>query len=403
MDTRLQSTETPQESKDQNLNQVPETGTCETQTEKTESADSPEVMETMAGTGADPEAVAEQEMSEAEADAVQRRDLTKEDVLAMAEELAARDAADIRRDDVSRLRKYFSDIKNAELSALREQSEDAGEENSGKSDAPEDELEEKLRQVLASIKAKKQAWLVEQEAIKAANLESKQAVVDEILALAADTDNVNRTYQRFQELREKFLSIGEVTPSAETDIQRAFKDAQERYYDQLKVNKDLRDYDFRKNLDVKMLLIDEARKLVEEPDVIAAFRRLQELHVKWRETGPVAKEKRDEIWNQFKDVSAEINKRYQAHFEERKAQEQRNEEGKTAICERVEALDISGIRNFAGWDEMTKVIMAAQEDWKKLGFASRKMNNALFARFRATCDKFFAAKAEFFKNTKEAL
>ncbi len=324
MDTRLQSTETPQESKDQNLNQVPETGTCETQTEKTESADSPEVMETMAGTGADPEAVAEQEMSEAEADAVQRRDLTKEDVLAMAEELAARDAADIRRDDVSRLRKYFSDIKNAELSALREQSEDAGEENSGKSDAPEDELEEKLRQVLASIKAKKQAWLVEQEAIKAANLESKQAVVDEILALAADTDNVNRTYQRFQELREKFLSIGEVTPSAETDIQRAFKDAQERYYDQLKVNKDLRDYDFRKNLDVKMLLIDEARKLVEEPDVIAAFRRLQELHVKWRETGPVAKEKRDEIWNQFKDVSAEINKRYQAHFEERKAQDRKS-------------------------------------------------------------------------------
>lgn len=363
------------------LNQVPETGTCEKENTATvaEAAEA-EVIET-----------------------VDRPDLTKEGVIAMARELAAKDAAEIRREDVARLRKYFSDLRNAEVNALREAYLAEVAEDAAPFEAPADPLEEELRSVFTQIKEKKQEWLTRQEAERAENLVRRQAIIDEILTLAADTDNVNRTYPRFQELRQQFLEVGEVTPSAESTVQRAFKEAQERYYDQLKVNKDLRDYDFRKNLEVKMQLIDDARLLAQCEDVISAFRRLQELHAKWRETGPVAKEKRDEIWNEFKDLSAEINKRYQAHFEERKAVEQRNEEGKTAICERVEALDFSTLRNFAAWEDMTKQIMAAQEEWKKLGFASKKMNNALFARFRATCDKFFSAKAEFFKTTKDTL
>lgn len=406
METRLPSFGESPESQDQNLNQVPETGTCENENKQTAPATDgaeTDVIETMTGSDADPEAAAEAVMTEGERHTERHADLTKDEVIAMAEELASRDAADIRREEVARLRKYFSDIRTAEIAAMRAEYEANAPEGAEPFEAPADEAEEKLRSLLASIKTKKQDWLAAQETLRAENLAAKQAVLDEILALAADTDNVNRTYPRFQELRQKFLEIGEVTPSAETEIQRAFKDAQERYYDQLKVNKDLRDYDFRKNLDLKLLLIDEARKLMAETDVIAAFRRLQELHAKWREAGPVAKEKREEIWNQFKDISAEINKRYQAYFEERKAQEQRNEEGKTALCERIEALDFSGIRNFAGWEDMTKIIIVAQEEWKKLGFASKKMNNALFARFRATCDKFFAAKAEFFKSTKETL
>ena len=147
----------------------------------------------------------------------------------------------------------------------------------------------------------------------------------------------------------------------------------------------------------------EAEKLREEEDVIAAFRKLQSLHDQWRQIGPVPKEVRDEIWGRFKDISAEINKRYQAFFEERKAQERSNEEAKTAICERIEALDFSALGTYAAWDEMTKQIIAAQEDWKKIGYASRKSNNALFARFRETCDKFFAAKAEFFHHMKDVL
>lgn len=406
METRLPSFGESPESQDQNLNQVPETGTCENENKQTAPATDgaeTDVIETMTGSDADPEAAAEAVMTEGERHTERHADLTKDEVIAMAEELASRDAADIRREEVARLRKFFSDISTAEIAAMRAEYEANAPEGAEPFEAPADEAEEKLRSLLASIKTKKQDWLAAQETLRAENLAAKQAVLDEILALAADTDNVNRTYPRFQELRQKFLEIGEVTPSAETEIQRAFKDAQERYYDQLKVNKDLRDYDFRKNLDLKLLLIDEARKLMAETDVIAAFRRLQELHAKWREAGPVAKEKREEIWSQFKDISAEINKRYQAYFEERKAQEQRNEEGKTALCERIEALDFSGIRNFAGWEDMTKIIIAVQEEWKKLGFASKKMNNALFARFRATCDKFFAAKAEFFKSTKETL
>ncbi|MBQ9073313.1 MAG: DUF349 domain-containing protein, partial [Muribaculaceae bacterium] len=180
-------------------------------------------------------------------------------------------------------------------------------------------------------------------------------------------------------------------------------DAVERYYDQLKINKDLRDYDFKKNLDVKNLLCEEAEKLANENDIIVAFKRLQDLHDKWRETGPVAKEIREDIWTRFKDASAVINKKYQAFFEERKAREQENENAKTAICERLEALDFNSLSTYAAWDEMTKTIIAAQEDWKKLGFASKKMNNALFARFRETCDKFFAMKAEYFKRMKDEL
>lgn len=328
--------------------------------------------------------------------------MTKEQVMTAVAEMAGRQAADIHRDEVSRLRKIYTDLRQAEVEALRKaymvQYPDATDFQ-----APVDADDDRVRELFNQIKDKKAAYVAELEAQRAANLDRKQAIVDEIITLASDTDNVNRTYPRFQELRQAFLDGGEVTPSAETDLQRAFKDAQERYYDQLKINKDLRDYDFKKNLDLKMQLIEEAQRLTEAEDVQAAFRRLQELHAKWRETGPVAKEIREELWNQFKDYSAAINKRYQAFFEARKAQERANEDAKKAICERVEALDFSALNTFAAWDEMTKKIIEAQADWKQLGYASRKVNNALFTRFRTTCDKFFTAKADYFKASREFL
>jgi hypothetical protein len=243
--------------------------------------------------------------------------------------------------------------------------------------------------------------LAEQEAERKSNFEKKAKIIEEINTLAADTDNVNRTYPRFKELQQEFKTVGEVPPTEVTNQWKQFQDAVEAFYDQLKINKELRDYDFKKNLDTKQLLCTEAEKLANEADVIVAFKRLQELHDKWRETGPVAKEIREEIWSKFKDASAVINKKYQAYFEERKAREQENEDAKTAICERIEALDFASLKSFVAWDEMTKTILAAQEDWKKVGFASKKMNNALFARFRETCDKFFEMKATYFKNIKD--
>ncbi len=177
----------------------------------------------------------------------------------------------------------------------------------------------------------------------------------------------------------------------------------EKFYDQLKINKELRDYDFKKNLADKEALVAEAEKLQAEEDVIVAFKKLQELHDQWRAIGPVPKDVREEIWGKFKELSTSINKRYQDFFVERKAKERENEEAKIAICERVEALDFSSLGTYAAWDNMTKEFMEAQADWKKLGFASRKANAELFARFRSICDKFFAAKAEFFKQMKDVL
>ena len=221
--------------------------------------------------------------------------------------------------------------------------------------------------------------------------------------MSADTDNVHRHFQEVKDLQTEFKEVGDVPEPEAADIWKKFTETVEHYYDQHKINKELRDYDFKKNLAEKQLLCMVAEQLTAEEDVITAFKRLQELHDKWRETGPVAKEIREELWQRFKDASAVINKRYQAHFEERKARERENEAAKTAICERVEALDFSGLKSYSEWDAMTKEIMQAQEDWKKIGFASKKMNNELFARFRAVCDKFFGAKSDFFKAMKENL
>ena len=235
---------------------------------------------------------------------------------------------------------------------------------------------------------------VELEAEKAAFVEKG----NEASAFAPVADEVE---EKFKELQQEFKTVGEVPATEVTNLWKQYQEAVESFYDQLKVNKELRDYDFKKNLDTKQLLCEEAEKLAQEGDVVVAFKRLQDLHDKWREVGPVAKEIREEIWTRFKDASAVVNKKYQAFFEERKAREQANEDAKTAICERVEALDFESLKSYVAWEEMTKTILAAQEDWKKLGFASKKMNNALFARFRETCDKFFEMKAAYFKNIKD--
>lgn len=329
-------------------------------------------------------------------------ELTKEVIVNQASELAEKPAEEVGRDEVARLKQQFYAIRKIELEKEKAEFLEKGNEEAAFA-AKVDEVEEKFKEILNIIKEKKATLLAQQEAERQANYEKKVKIIEEITSLAADTDNVNRTYPRFKELQQEFKTVGEVPPTVATEQWKQYQDAVESFYDQLKVNKELRDYDFKKNLDTKQLLCSEAEKLADETDVIVAFKRLQELHDKWRETGPVAKEIREEIWSRFKDASAIVNKKYQSFFEERKAREQENETAKTAICERIEALDFESLKSFSAWDEMTKTILAAQEDWKKLGFASKKMNNALFARFRATCDKFFEMKATYFKTIKDDL
>jgi DNA repair exonuclease SbcCD ATPase subunit len=354
------------------------------------------------------EADAENLVSEAELDedseAVRAIRLlsTSAEVLDAARAIEAREASEISRDEVSRLKQQFINVSKASVEAARAK---WLEEGNAEEDfvAPANDDEEAFKAIINSIKEKKAAYISQQEAIRLANMEKKNAIIDEIVALAEDMDNVNRTFARYRELQDEFNAIGEAPATEETKLWKRFQEAREQYSDNLKINKELRDYDFKKNLEAKEELIAEAAKLNDVSDIISAFKQLQDLHAKWREIGPVAKEKREEIWAQFKEASAEVNKRYQTFFEERKAREVENEKGKTAICERVEALDFSNLKSFNAWEQMTKEIIGAQEDWKKLGFASRKMNNALFSRFRATCDTFFAAKAAYFKNVKDTM
>lgn len=337
-----------------------------------------------------------------DAEAVEEADkqLTKEEILSTLEAIGSREGSEIVREEVTRLKQYFYAIRKTELAAEKQAFLERGNEEAAFAPLHNAD-EERMHQLLDVIKAKKAGYLAEIEAQQKANLEKKLAIIDELGKMAEDTDNVNRLFPRFRELSQEFKDTGDVPPTDTTDLYRNYSAAVERFYDQLKINKDLRDYDFKKNLEQKQLLIDEAEKLVDEHDVITAFRRLQELHEKWREIGPVAKEIREDIWNKFKDASAAINKRYQAFFEERKARERENETAKTAICERIEALDFSSLKSHAAWEQMTREILAAQEDWKKLGFASKKVNNSLFARFRETCDRFFAKKAEYFKSIRD--
>lgn len=325
--------------------------------------------------------------------------LDKQGLVAALEEQLQRPIEAIR-DDVNLIKVAFYTLRNAEVAAEREAFIANGNEEAAF--APkEDHDEVKFKELLNTIKEKRAEFNAEQEAAKEENLKKKQAIIDEINSIVGDPDNINKQYNRIQQLQQEFKAIGEVPAANVTETWKNYQKATENFYDLLKMNKELRDYDFKKNLEAKQQLCAEAEALDSLEDVLLAFRKLQDLHNQWREIGPVAKEIREELWTRFKDASAKINKKYQAYFENRKEKEKENEQAKIALCERIEAIDIDALKTFAKWDEATKAIIALQEEWKKLGFASRKVNADLFARFRQTCDKFFARKAEFFKAMKE--
>lgn len=308
----------------------------------------------------------------------------------------------VSAEDIARFKQQFYNLHNERLREERQKHIDAG--NEAETFVPQpDPFEEEFKKLMTDIKEMKARQRAQIETEQQRNLERKQAIIDQIMKMSDDTDNVNRHYPQAKELQNEFKAIGEVPQQKATEIWKSFQDAVEHFYDQWKVNKELRDYDFKKNLSEKELLVSEAVKLDTEEDVVTAFKRLQELHDKWREIGPVDKEHREDIWARFKDASAAINKRYQAFFEERKKREQDNEAAKTALCERIEAMDLGALTSYSAWNKATQEIMKAQEEWKKIGFASRKANNTLFTRFRKRCDEFFAAKAEYFHNVKDEM
>lgn len=405
----------PEEVKDTTVNQEPEPTVetvAEAGAEVVEKTEPSMVMPEVSGESAEAEVMADSDQTvESEADAVpteagerpRHRSLSKDEILDEVRRISVLDAADISAEEISRLKQQFYTLRNEELRAERETF--LSEEGNKAEDfvAASDPVEETFKDLLGVIRDKKAAQRAAIEAEQQSNYERKKAIISKLVEMSADADNVNRVFPEVRDMQAQFKEIGEVPQQYSSEIWKSYQDAVEKFYDQLKINKELRDYDFKKNLADKEALVAEAEKLQSEEDVIVAFKKLQELHDQWRAIGPVPKEVREEIWGKFKDLSTSINKRYQDFFVERKAKERENEDAKTAICERVEALDFSSLGTYAAWDSMTKEFMEAQADWKKLGFASRKANAELFARFRAACDKFFAAKAVFFKQMKDVL
>lgn len=324
---------------------------------------------------------------------------TQEEVIARLKELAQSDKL-AEKQELDTLKQVFYKIHKTEVNAART----AFIENGGK---PEDflpapnVLEDEFKAAMNTIKQKKAEALAEQERIKEENLQKKLEILEKIKALSNTPEEANQGYKEFKELQNQWKEITLVPATRANELWKTYQLYVEQYYDQLKLNNEFREYDFKKNLEIKTHLCEAAEKLAEEDDVISAFQQLQSLHQEFKETGPVAKELRDEIWARFKAASTVVNKRHQQHFEAIKAQEEENLSKKTALCEKIEAILPENIKSISEWESSTKEILDAQTEWRTIGFAPQKMNVKIFERFRNACDKFFTAKAEFFKTLKE--
>ena len=324
---------------------------------------------------------------------------SKKEVLERVKEIASSDEIP-NKEEIDHLKTTFYKIHNAERDEQQKEYLEAG----GKPEEYEvlpDEDEEMFKAEMGIIKEKRAKQFQEQEAEKQENLEKKLEIIEKIKALATSPEEANKSYQEFKDLQQQWKEIKAVPADKANELWRNYQLYVEQFYDLLKLNSEAREYDFKKNLELKTKLCEAAEKLADEPDVISAFHQLQELHQEYREIGPVAKELREQIWARFKAASTVINKRHQQHFENLRAQEEENLTKKTALCEKVEAIAKEENKGAADWEKHTKEIIAIQADWKKIGFAPQKMNVKIFERFRAACDDFFGRKAEFFKGLKQ--
>lgn len=264
-----------------------------------------------------------------------------------------------------------------------------------------DEAEDVFKAEMGVIKERRAKLFLQQEAEKQENLEKKLNIIERIKNMASSPEEANKNYNEFKELQQQWKDIKNVPADKANELWRNYQLYVEQYYDQLNLNREAREYDFKKNLGIKNHMCEAAEKLAEEPDVISAFHQLQELHQQFREVGPVAKELRDEVWTRFKAASTIINKRHQQHFDELRAKEEDNLVKKTALCEKVEDIVKDEHKGANEWEKLTKEIIDIQAEWKKIGFAPQKMNVKIFERFRAACDNFFSKKAAFFKEMKQ--
>ena len=324
----------------------------------------------------------------------------KKEVLERVKEVAHGEEAPVK-EEVEYLKTTFYKLHVAEREAQLKAYLEQGNDPEAYQIVP-DADEEAFKAEMAIIKERRAKIFKEQEEEKEANLQRKLEILDKIKAMITTPEEVNKSFQDFKALQQEWKEIKAVPAPKASELWRNYQLYVEQFYDMLKLNSELREYDFKKNLEIKTKLCEAAEKLAEQEDLISAFHQLQKLHQEYRETGPVAKELRDEIWNRFKAASTVINKKHQQHFEELRAKEEENLAKKTALCEQAEAIASGEKKSSADWEKLTKDMMALQAEWKTIGFAPQKMNVKIFDRFRAACDTFFNAKTEYFKEIKEA-
>ena len=323
---------------------------------------------------------------------------TKQEVVERLKEIAASDEAPVK-DEIDLLKTVFYKLHIAEREARLKEYIDGGGNPETYQVVP-DQDEETFKAQMAVIREKRAQIMQQQEAEKQANLEKKLEIIEKIKAMTTSPDEAGKSYNEFKQLQQQWKDIKNVPADKANELWRNYQLYVEQFYDLLKLNSEAREYDFKKNLEMKTKLCEAAEKLSDEEDVISAFHQLQELHQQYREIGPVAKELREEVWARFKAASTVINKRHQQHFEDLRAKEEENLARKTALCEKVEELGKAENKGAADWEKRSKEIIDIQNEWKTIGFAPQKMNVKIFERFRAACDDFFGRKAEYFKALK---
>ncbi len=303
------------------------------------------------------------------------------------------------REEVELIKQVFYKKLNTEQEEARKQFLDDGGDDAEFA-IVKDELEEVLKATLNEYKAKKAAFSAQIEKEKENNLLQKQHILEQMKILVESNDDVATHINEFKALQAKWKATGQVPTQMANDIWKLYNNYQEAFWDLIKINNELREYDFKKNLEAKTLLCEAAERLDSETDVVSAFQQLQKLHEEWHDLGPVSRELREEIWNRFKAASTAINKKHQIHFESIRKLEDDNQEKKTLLCEKMESFDYSELKTYKAWEEATQTIIGWQDEWRAIGFAPRKVNQKLYERYRKVCDDFFSAKAAFYKEIK---
>ena len=327
--------------------------------------------------------------------------LTKQELYEKLKELIQQNVEQVK-EEVEQIKQLFYKKNKAEIADQRiAYIENGGDELNFIPSAPE--LENEFKELLTQYRNKKAEITAQQEQEKGNNLLRKKHLIEQMKQLVESNDDVSTNISTFRQLQQDWKNTGAVPASATSELWKQYNLNQEKFWDLIKINNELREYDFKKNLEAKNKLIEQAENLASEEDITTAFRQLQKLHEEWHELGPVARELREEVWNKFKAASTVVNKKHQTYFDEIRKTEEENFDAKIALCEKIEAIDASKLTSYKEWDETTKTILELQEEWRTLGFAPRKSNQKIFERYRKACDTFFKAKADFYKGVKSNL